>query len=235
MDIKKNDGEMTPEELQEAIDQWKAKKEAKEKPVSETLEANDDAVPEVSTEVGKTPEEIAKAVRERKEQRAASDYPAEAKELLERQDEDIDMLLACVEKLLSELQTDGKEEVQEPVESKAAVQQSLNADSADELFRQRLSICRIGDKLNMDGLESKSILDGKKEIIKKVLPQMNMDGKSSAYIDAAYDLAVGEVSRKNDVEHQKAQMAARLDNKSARPNTSLAAAARARMIEGGNE
>ena len=72
---------------------------------------------------------------------------------------------------------------------------SLNADSADKIVRQRLSICRVGDKLNMDGLEDMSIKQAKKAIIAKVLPTMRMDGKSDAYIDAMYDLAVNEANK----------------------------------------
>ena len=33
---------------------------------------------------------------------------------------------------------------------------SMNNDSADEIFRQRLSICRMGDKLHLDGLEARA-------------------------------------------------------------------------------
>ena len=120
---------------------------------------------------------------------------------------------------------------------------SMNNDSADEIFRQRLSICRIGDKLRMDGLENKSILEGKKAIIAKVLPDMRLDGKSRAYVDAAYDMAVNEVNKRKDVSFQKKQMAGkpapaqetRADGNPA--GKSAAAQARQRMIdrEGGKQ
>lgn len=116
---------------------------------------------------------------------------------------------------------------------------SMNNDSADEIIRQRLSICRMGDKLHMDGLENKSILEGKKAIIRKVYPDMRLDGKPRAYVDAAYDLAVNTASKRKNVEFQKQQMSAnpapqqRADGQAG----SSAAAARQRMIEreGGNE
>lgn len=126
--------------------------------------------------------------------------------------------------------------------------QALNADSADELFRQRLGICRMGDKLGMDGLEKKSIADGKRAIIAKVLPGLRMDGRSGAYLDAAYDLAVCEVNKRKDVNYQRRQMTgkppSRLDgagNLDGIRNASMAASARQRMIdrengkEGGND
>ena len=116
---------------------------------------------------------------------------------------------------------------------------SMNNDSADEIFRQRLSICRMGDKLHLDGLEDKSIIEGKKAIVKKVFPEMRLDGKSKVYVDAAYDLAVNAVNKRKDVAYQKQQMSAtpapqqRADGQTG----SNAAAARQRMIEreGGNE
>lgn len=116
---------------------------------------------------------------------------------------------------------------------------SMNNDSADEIFRQRLSICRMGDKLHLDGLEDKSIIEGKKAIVKKVFPEMRLDGKSKVYVDAAYDLAVNAANKRKDVAYQKQQMSAtpapqqRADGQTG----SNAAAARQRMIEreGGNE
>lgn len=126
--------------------------------------------------------------------------------------------------------------------------QALNVDSADELFRQRLGICRMGDKLGMEGLEKKSLADGKRAIIAKVLPGLRMDGRSGAYLDAAYDLAVCEANKRKDVNYQRRQMAgkppARLDgagNLDGIRNESMAASARQRMIdrengkEGGND
>ena len=83
---------------------------------------------------------------------------------------------------------------------------SINADSADQIIRQRLAICRVGDKLNLDGLEKMSILGAKKKIIKNVLPSMRLDGKGAAYIDAAYDIAVDNVSKRRGTAYQKAQM-----------------------------
>ena len=119
---------------------------------------------------------------------------------------------------------------------------SLNADSADDIFKQRLSICRVGDKLNMDGLDNMSIRDGKKAIIKKVLPDMRLDGKDGAYIDAMYDIAVTQVNKRKDVEYQRKQMVANGPARRTDGRDSSAAAARARMIarmegteEGGNE
>lgn len=279
---KRNDsGAMSPEELQKQIEAYKARKAGRkagceEKPATPTPEADGEeeevaettpATEEEATDgegeeetpteesAGSTPADIAKMVKDRRDRRDSEDDPEDvegAMGVIAQQDEDIDMLLACLEKFFAEEKAEGNhdgegceeenadgEECEEKTDGADDKSQSLNADSADELFRQRLSICRIGDKLRMDGLETKSIMDGKKAIIKKVLPTMHLDGKSKAYVDAAYDLAVGEVNKRKDVNFQKKQMMAnpgkqRTDGKE---NVSLASAARQKMLEreGGNE
>ena len=85
----------------------------------------------------------------------------------------------------------------------------------------------------MDGLEEKSILDGKKAIIAKVFPDMRMDGKSAVYIDAMYDLAVNEAGKRKDVNYQKQQMTggSAPQQRADSVGGSMAATARQRMIE----
>lgn len=249
---------LSPEEMEQAIAEYKARKAkeagagdppasdgegaAEEKPAAEEAEP-------AAEESGKSPEEIAQMVKDRRDRRDNNPEDVEGcKGVMAQQDEDIDMLLACLEKMLAEEKTDGSGE--EPPAAKeeppaAAADNSdgsedksgsLNADSADEIFRQRLSICRVGDKLRMDGLENKSILDGKKAIIKKVLPDMRLDGKSTAYIDAMYDLAVNEVNKRKGTDYQRQQMAQNpAKHADSSENVSMARAARERMIKGGNE
>lgn len=249
---------LSPEEMEQAIAEYKARKAkeagAGDPPASdgegatEEKPAAEEAEP-AAEESGKSPEEIAQMVKDRRDRRDNNPEDVEGcKGVMAQQDEDIDMLLACLEKMLAEEKTDGSGE--EPPAAKeeppaAAADNSdgsgdksgsLNADSADEIFRQRLSICRVGDKLRMDGLENKSILDGKKAIIKKVLPDMRLDGKSAAYIDAMYDLAVNEVNKRKGTDYQRQQMAQNpAKHADSSENVSMARAARERMIKGGNE
>lgn len=249
-----DDVSLTPEELKEAIEAYKAKRaESQGNTVDGSMgggvceEKTDegDTVTEDPKEEGSTPQEIAQAVKERKDKRDSVGEPkdiAEALGVIKGQDDDIDMLLACLENLLTAEKMDAKDETvieEEKTDSADNESKSLNADSADEIFRQRLSICRVGDKLNMDGLENKSIIDGKKAIIKKVLPQMRLDGKSNAYIDAAYDMAVADVNKRKDCNYQREQMAKNQskDRFDGKQNVSMASSARQRMIEreGGNQ
>ena len=65
----------------------------------------------------------------------------------------------------------GPEEKEDNADSSDDKSGSMNADAADDIFRQRLSICRMGDKLHMDGLEDKSIMDGKKSYHCKGIPR----------------------------------------------------------------
>ena len=254
----RTDGEtLTPEELEQAIKEFKERRgevvadsdedvvgdvnpedDAKEE---ETASDGDDASAE-----GTTPEDIANAVKERKDRRDNEDPEnnEEAKKIIAQQDDDIDMLLAALEKCLAELKgradegTD--EEVAEEEENKDSSDdesKALNADSADKIVRQRLAICRIGDKLNMDGLENMSIKQAKRAIISNVLPTMRVDGKSDSYIDAMYDLAVGEVNNRKTIAYQRQQMANQATKKRADSFESMASSARKKMIdrEGGNE
>ena len=90
----------------------------------------------------------------------------------------------------------------------------------------------VGRALNIDGLEYMPISQAKKAVIKAVRPGLRLDGKSSAYINAAFDCAVDEVrshSRKG-VDYQKRQMFNR-DSRSFVADKDSAMAARQRMID----
>lgn len=236
--------DMTPEELIEAIKSYKASKTG-------NPEDGNAAQPEV-TDGGAEPGSEATDVPA---DPVGGSEPALPEHEAENQDDCVGKLIATVKELLAALESKG-ELKGEPTamddadntgkpggcqegndDSSGDKSQSMNNDSADD-FQQRLSICRIGDKLHMDGLESKPIKEAKKAIVKKVLPSMNLDGKSDAYVDAAYDMAVCEANKRKDVTYQKKQMTAtpakRTDGQS---NVSMAASARQKMIEreGGKE
>ena len=42
----------------------------------------------------------------------------------------------------------------------------------------------------MDGLEAMSVKDAKKAVLGKLKPTLHLDGKSAAYVNAAFDMAV---------------------------------------------
>ena len=139
-------GAMSPEELEKAIEAYKARKaqrasadeEEKETPAAE---ADGDAAEENSApateeeqaadgegedtpaeeEKGSTPADIAQMVKDRRDRRDAEDDPEDANAamgVIAQQDEDIDMLLAALEKVLAEMKgnADGEDEEKETKE-----------------------------------------------------------------------------------------------------------------------
>lgn len=225
---KRFDGaDLTPEELEEAIAAYveaKGQGTAEEMDEEETSFDAEEALAQVQEN------------KDRRDSEGEPEDIEGALEVIAQQDEDIDSLLNVIEQLQaaadvtaatdSDDEENADEEEENVDEEENADEEeentdeddeenkdgsedesaSLNADSADRMIRQRLAICRVGDKLNMDGLENKSILEAKKAIIKKVLPQMRLDGKGKAYINAAYDMAVEQAGRRKDVNYQRSQM-----------------------------
>ena len=84
----------------------------------------------------------------------------------------------------------------------------LNVDAVDQIVRQRIQLGIVGRALNMDGLEEMGLMAAKKAVIRAVRPGMRLDGKSAAYINAAYDYAVADVNSRNrkDTSYQIKQM-----------------------------
>lgn len=108
----------------------------------------------------------------------------------------------------------------------------LNVDSVDAIIRQRIQLGMVGRKLNMDGLESMTIPAAKKAIILAVRPEMRLDGKSDAYINAAYDCAIADVNARSQkgTDYQKQQMFNK-DSRTAESDSESSVAARQRMMD----
>lgn len=85
----------------------------------------------------------------------------------------------------------------------------LNHDSASAIaaqVSQRVELCRLGDKLHLDGMESMPVMQAKKKVVHAVIPGMRLDGKSSAYINAAFDIAKGKINGRKTVADQRRQV-----------------------------
>ena len=138
--------------------------------------------------------------------------------VIAQQDEDIDTLLEVIEGL--QAKQDFDEANQDPPanadegdpddgtkkDGEGEKPSGINADAADQIFRTRIELVRLGDKLRLDGIEAMSVLDAQKAIIKAVTPTMRLDGKSPAYIKAAFDLAKDTMNARKDTNYQRAQM-----------------------------
>lgn len=108
---------------------------------------------------------------------------------------------------------------------------AVNTDSVDAIVAERLSICRVGDKLHMDGLDAMSTIEAKKAIIAKVNPNVRLDGKEIAYINAAYDLAVEAINSQKSTDFQRQQMMSGKPTHTDGADNVDADVARQRMIE----
>lgn len=86
----------------------------------------------------------------------------------------------------------------------------LNHDSLDAIVKkkvgQRIELCRLGDKLHLDGMDTLPVMQAKKKVIRTVLPGMRLDGKGDAYINAAFDIAKGKVNGRKTVNDQRRQV-----------------------------
>lgn len=108
----------------------------------------------------------------------------------------------------------------------------LNHDSASAIaaqVSQRVELCRLGDKLHLDGMETMPVMQAKKKVVHAVIPGMRLDGKSSAYINAAFDIAKEKINGRKSVADQRRQIFNAAVRDAGKKNDP--AAARNRMIQ----
>lgn len=264
---RKDGGPLTPEEMEKAIAEFKARKAARSgagAPAADGGEGNPPAAPATDGDPGATPPpakqdegsdpmQKVQAVKDRRDRRDMDGDPTDqqgAMATIAQMDEDLCTLLDVIDTLTAQKDfagdsgsgCEGNQDGDEPPAKEDGDDEgkSMNADSVDALVRERVSLVRMGEKLNLDGLEDMSITDARKAIIKAVKPGMRLDGKSPAYIKAAFDLAKDTMNARKDTNYQRAQMmngTRRAD--SASPRTTGAKAARQRMMDrmenGGNQ
>lgn len=232
MDQKRNDGgPMTPEDLAASIQAFKDRQAARGHGGhgDDGPAANDPtpapATPAAPAAVGgeqKDEGDPVQMVKDRRDRRDAEGDPATpeaAMGVIAQQDEDIDALLEFIEGL--QAKQDFDEANQDPPanadegddtkqdgegDGEGEKSSGINADAADQIFRTRIELVRLGDRLRLDGIETMKVLDAQKAIIRAVNPTMRLDGKSSAYIRAAYDLAKDTLNARKTTNYQRAQM-----------------------------
>ena len=122
--------------------------------------------------------------------------------------------------------TDG-DDTQAPAEDT-----SMKMDAAERMFADMYAICQMAAKLNLDGFTPRSVLDGKKAIIRAVNPKVRLDGKSREYVDGAYEAACTAIASRKSTSAQKAKAYGSMNVDSAAfSGESEAEKARKRMIE----
>lgn len=257
---KRKDG-LTPEEIAQLVEEYKKRKEQRMLNNQPTADAEgEEDTPENQDEGEETAADPVKEVKENRDRRdAAGDCETmdEANGMIAQQDSDIQKLLEFIAQLQAkidfdeasseETNTDEEGDPQpEAAPAEEKKEESLNMDSIDAIVSQKIELIRLGDKLHMDGIETMKPMDAKKAIIKKVNPNIRLDGKDKAYIDAMYDITKESIGKRKGVDYQRQQMRGDAAEKGTRkaPDAQSAAAKRAGMIarmdgtdkkEGGNK
>lgn len=248
----RKDGSMlSPEELATAVEAFKQRRNERmaeketvidedpaEAVIAEAIadELSEEDVPVVDTDCKTDSVQLVKDRRNRRDSEGDPEDLSNAMGVIAQQDEDIDTLLGVIDVLqaansgTTETVTDedDTEEAQKTDDDEETTAPADRADSND--FRELLRVVRIGDKLNMDGLESLSVKEAKKEVLKKLKPALRLDGKSSAYVNAAFDMAVSDFKTRKDTNYQRQQMTHK-DSKPVSNGVSSADEARQRYID----
>ncbi len=197
---------LSPEELEAAIALFKAQ-QAVNQAAGEG--ADGAGVENTQAEEAAGEKNPADQVRENITRRDTEGKDRTPEDIIAEQKADLDMLLAEIDRLQasSDMNDDEKPPVSdegtavsgEGAETKPgedgqgeedkAREKGVNMDSVDRIIQDRLDICRMADKLRLDGVEKLSVREGRMRVIKAVNPKINLDGKSDSYINAAYDIA----------------------------------------------
>ena len=236
---KRTDGAPTPEELAAAVEAFKKRRAERSGAATDGGITAEPPAQTAGTAEGEQPDAV-QQVKDRRDRRDSEGDPADmpgAMGVIAQQDEDIDTLLGVIDVLKAAgtttdgaegdcggTQTDGDGD-----EGNAAQDKKDRADSAND-FCELLRVVRVGDRLNMDGLETMSVKDAKKAVLGKLKPTLHLDGKSAAYVNAAFDMAVSEMKERKDTNYQRSQMM-HGDGKPPVKQTGSASEARQRMID----
>ena len=249
---KRTDGAPTPEELAAAVEAFKKRRAERSGAATDGgAAAEPTAAPGVADNdpaAAQDKPDAVQMVKDRRDRRDSEGDPADmpgAMGVIAQQDEDIDTLLGIIDVLKAagtttdgaeggcgNTQTDGDGEGAEgnADEGGDTAQDKKDRADSDNDFRELLYVVRVGDRLNMDGLEAMSVKDAKKAVLGKLKPTLHLDGKSAAYVNAAFDMAVSEMKERKDTNYQRSQMM-HGDGKSPVKQTGSASEARQRMID----
>lgn len=211
--------ELTPEEMEAAIALFKAQRAASQAN-GEGIDGEGEETPAEGPAEEKSPVE---QVRENIDRRDSEGEGMAPEDIIAEQKADLDTLLAEIDKLQATNDMNGDEdhaaeeehdsEEEENVDSEEGGSEEekkgkgVNLDSVNRFIQDRLDVCRMADKLHLDGVEKLSIREGRKRIIKAVNPKINLDGKSDSYINAAYDIAKQSFHERKNTNEQRQKMA----------------------------
>lgn len=209
---------LTPEEIARLVEEYKQRQAQRMENTNPTADEGTNPDEQTTDEDEADPVKEVKDRRDRRDASGDCETMDEASGVIAQQDEDIQKLLDFIAQLQAkidfdeasaeeEVKTDGEGENAEANADEGEHQEDpLNMDSIDAYVNQKIELIRLGDKLNLDGIESMKPMDAKKAIIKKVHPNIRLDGKDTAYINAMFDIAKESVGKRKDVDYQRQQM-----------------------------
>lgn len=249
---------LTPEEIARLVEEYKQRQAQRMENTNPTADEGTNPDEQTTDEDEADPVKEVKDRRDRRDASGDCETMDEASGVIAQQDEDIQKLLDFIAQLQAkidfdeasaeeEAKTDNEGETAEANADEEEPQENpLNMDSIDAYISQKIELIRLGDKLHMDGIDTMKPMDAKKAIIKKVNPNIRLDGKDKAYIDAMYDITKESIGKRKGVDYQRQQMRGDGMEKGVRkaPDAQSAAAKRAGMIarmdgtdkkEGGNK
>ena len=209
---------LTPEEIARLVEEYKQRQAQRMQNSNPTTDEGTNPEEQTTDEDEADPVKEVKDRRDRRDASGDCETMDEASGVIAQQDEDIQELLDFIAQLQAkidfdeasaeeEVKTDGEGENAEANADEGEHQEDpLNMDSIDAYVNQKIELIRLGDKLNLDGIETMKPMDAKKAIIKKVHPNIRLDGKDTAYINAMFDIAKESVGKRKDVDYQRQQM-----------------------------
>lgn len=239
---------LTPEEIARLVEEYKQRQAQRMENTNSTADEGTNPDEQTTDEDEADPVKEVKDRRDRRDASGDCETMDEASGVIAQQDEDIQKLLDFIAQLQAKIDFDeasAEEEAKTDSEGETAEvnadeeepqENPLNMDSIDAYVNQKIELIRLGDKLNLDGIETMKPMDAKKAIITKVHPNIRLDGKDTAYINAMFDIAKESVGKRKDVDYQRQQMF-RSDSSHNKPVDGQNEARR-RMIEkmdGGNK
>lgn len=209
---------LTPEEIARLVEEYKQRQAQRMENTNPTADEGTNPDEQTTDEDEADPVKEVKDRRDRRDASGDCETMDEASGVIAQQDEDIQKLLDFIAQLQAkidfdeasaeeEAKTDNEGETAEANADEEEPQENpLNMDSIDAYVNQKIELIRLGDKLNLDGIETMKPMDAKKAIIKKVHPNIRLDGKDTAYINAMFDIAKESVGKRKDVDYQRQQM-----------------------------
>ena len=209
---------LTPEEIARLVEEYKQRQAQRMENTNPTADEGTNPDEQTTDEDEADPVKEVKDRRDRRDASGDCETMDEASGVIAQQDEDIQKLLDFIAQLQAkidfdeasaeeEAKTDNEGETAEANADEEEPQENpLNMDSIDAYVNQKIELIRLGDKLNLDGIETLKPMDAKKAIIKKVHPNIRLDGKDTAYINAMFDIAKESVGKRKDVDYQRQQM-----------------------------